>query len=343
MHDFCYYEPTILNFMKPILLLLVLILGASGLLMLPSCTKEMQAEEQGKNDKLLLLPPYNGDKGPRKQIWSVGIYRGTTPFKFNEFTDSLNPVLSYIHVDDVAAKFVADPFIYNHNGLYYMFFEVMNATNFRGEIGYATSTDGLKWEYGRVVLRERFHLSYPYVFEHEGQIYMVPETHLDSSVRLYKAVDFPTKWELDKVLLKGYDFVDPSIIYYNAHWWLFVSNAASNTLKLFYADELKGSWIEHPMSPVVAKSAHFARPGGRLMVHNGQLVRFAQDDAPYYGVQVWGFKITELTPQRYAEQLVTYEPVVKYGNFNWNRHGMHQVDVFMYADGYYYAVVDGYY
>jgi hypothetical protein len=34
-----------------------------------------------------------------------------------------------------------------------------------GEIGLATSEDGLKWDYKQVVLNEPFHLSYPYVFE----------------------------------------------------------------------------------------------------------------------------------------------------------------------------------
>jgi hypothetical protein len=342
MHEFCYNVPTILNFMKCVLLLFLPILLALATIITPSCKKN-EPDIPPEVEIEFKVPPYTGSKGPRQFIWSVGIFRGTTPFKFDEFTDTLNPVITASQVTDIKAKFVADPFIYKHNGLYYMFFEIMNATNYRGEIGYATSTDGLKWAYGSIVLREKFHLSYPYVFEHEGQIYMVPESHLDSTVRLYKALDFPTKWALDTILLSGSDFIDPSIVYFNQRWYIFATGVASNYLKLYSSTNLHGPWVEHPKSPVVVNSHHIARPGGRLLEYNGHLYRYAQDVVPYYGIQVFAFKITKISKTEYAEQVVSNTPVVKYGDYFWNRHGMHQVDVFMYADGYYYAVVDGYY
>ena len=65
----------------------------------------------------------------------------------------------------------------------------------KGVIALASSADGFKWGYRQVVLDEPFHLSYPYVFEFEGEHYMVPESHQDRSLRLYRAVDFPTRWE----------------------------------------------------------------------------------------------------------------------------------------------------
>jgi hypothetical protein len=49
-------------------------------------------------------------------------------------------------------------------GTWYLFYEVCNVKTKRGEIGFSTSKDLLKWNYGGIVLQERFHLSYPYVF-----------------------------------------------------------------------------------------------------------------------------------------------------------------------------------
>ena len=106
------------------------------------------------------------------------------------------------------------------DGTWYMFFEVMNEQSGRGEIGLAVSQDALQWRYQQIVLREPFHLSYPYMFEWQNAYYMVPETYQAKSVRLYKAMDFPTRWTLVGTLLDGDDFVDPTIFYFKDHWWL---------------------------------------------------------------------------------------------------------------------------
>ena len=51
-----------------------------------------------------------------------------------------------------------------------------------------TCTDDLShWSDPVVVLEENFHLSYPYVFEESGNVYMIPETSDVGDIRLYKA------------------------------------------------------------------------------------------------------------------------------------------------------------
>ena len=86
--------------------------------------------------------------------------------------------------------FVADPFMIRDSDHWYMFMEVLNWCSNKGEIGLATSEDGLHWDYQQLVLVEPFHLSYPCVFKHSGQYYMVPETRQSDSVRLYRAEPF---------------------------------------------------------------------------------------------------------------------------------------------------------
>src|SRR5262249_55013165 len=130
----------------------------------------------------------------RTQIWSIGIYQGKSPLTLAPALEINNPVLTHDSVSDAPAMFVADPFMLQAQGMWYMFFEVMNVQTGKGEIGLATSVNALRWRYQQIVLREPFHLSYPYVFQLENDYYMIPESYQANSIRLYKAVEFPTQW-----------------------------------------------------------------------------------------------------------------------------------------------------
>ncbi len=146
--------------------------------------------------------------------WSIGIYEGSTPFDLADPENVSNPVLTGKDVVDIDAVFVADPFMMFKNGKYSMFFEVMNRKTDQGDIGYAESTDGMHWKYRKIVIDETFHLSYPYIFEWNNDYYLIPESHQDLSVRVYKALSFPDKWEYIGNILSGYPYVDPSIFLY---------------------------------------------------------------------------------------------------------------------------------
>jgi len=272
--------------------------------------------------------------------WSIGVYEGSTPFDLADPPDISNPVLTGKDVVDIDASFVADPFMVFKNGKYFMFFEVLNRETDQGDIGYAESTDGMHWKYKKIIIDEKFHLSYPYIFEWNDDYYLIPETYQDLSVRLYKAVLFPDKWEYVGNLLNGYRYVDPSIFRYNDKWWLFVTTPHSDVLNLYYSSDLLGNWKPHPMNPIVKFDKNIARPGGRVIIHNGRLYRFTQDDDPNYGIQVFAFEITELSEKSYGEKIVSEKPVVNMTGKGWNAAGMHHVDLHKIGDKWM-AVVDG--
>jgi hypothetical protein len=256
-----------------------------------------------------------------------------------------NPILTARDVKDVEARFVADPFMIRQDGQFHLFFEVLNNPRNTGEIGYARSADLKTWQYMGIVLKERFHLSYPYVFEHDGEIYMIPECAKSNAVRLYRATAFPSRWEYETSLIKGrkrHDpLLDPSIVRHNGHWYLFSYARKMNNLHLFTAPNLKGPWKEHPASPVVKASQSFARPGGRVVSHEDALYRYAQDGLPRYGSKAWAFRITELTPQSYREEKCPNGPVVAEGRDPWCNAGMHTVDAHKMENGRWIAFVDG--
>lgn len=280
----------------------------------------------------------NGDTlhGP----WSIGIYEGSSPFDLRPAAGVRNPVLSAKDVTDMQARFVADPFLAKDDGRYFMFFEVLERTNQRGAIAYAESPDGRHWTYRKVILEEEFHLSYPYVFEWDGDRYLIPESFEDLSVRLYKATTFPDQWQPVGTLLSGYRFVDPSIFRFRDHWWLLVSTIDNDVLNLYHSDNLTGEWKAHPMNPVVRLDKHVARPAGRIVSLEDRLYRFAQDCEPEYGKQVFAFEIVELTTTTYREKAVSDRPLLTGTGTGWNAAGMHQIDLLETGDGWL-AAVDG--
>jgi hypothetical protein len=200
----------------------------------------------------------------------------------------------------------------------------------------------LSWEYRQIVLKEPFHLSYPYVFLWQGEHYMIPETLAPGAVCLYKASSFPTSWTLVGKLIDG-DCADPSIFYYQKRWWLFACTAPNrhDTLRLYFARELLGPWVEHPRSPIIEGDQRRARPGGRVLVFDGRVVRFTQDCYPIYGSQVRAFEISRLTPTEYSEQEASESPIVRGSGNGWNRLGMHTVDAHVMRKRRWIACVDG--
>jgi hypothetical protein len=294
-----------------------------------------------KTDSALVPPSI-----PR-QIFSIGIYVGKSPFVFEPADRTANPVLTRDSISDARASYVADPFMLKVNRTWYMFFEVMNAGAGRGEIGLAISHDALRWRYERIVLREQFHLSYPYVFQWENDYYMIPESYQANAVRLYKAVEFPTRWSFVKTLLDGDAFVDPTIFCFKDHWWLFTDFSRppfyAGILRLFHADHLEGPWVEHPKSPVIEDNPHIARPAGRVTIAGGRIIRYTQDCRPVYGTQVRAFEITELTSTSYQEEAMDLPAILQGSGKGWNESGMHHIDPHREQDGRWIACVDGFY
>gem|GEM_PF-164429 len=272
--------------------------------------------------------------------WSIGIYEGLNLAELHDDPSAHNPVLTGKSITDIDAEFVADPFMIQSGNEYYLFFEALNHATGQGDIGYARSSNAKDWTYGGIVLDEPYHLSYPYVFEWNGEHYMIPESCNDFSVKLYKAGSFPAGWECVGTLLSGYRFVDPSLVRYHDKWWLFVTTPDNDLLDVYYSDDLLGNWTPHPANPVVRNDKHMARPGGRMIVENDKVYRYAQDDSPTYGVQVYGFEIDELTPTSYREHMVTDGPIVSFSGKGWNAAGMHHISPVKMGD-HWICAVDG--
>jgi hypothetical protein len=290
-------------------------------------------------DRLFRLRSERGKlPDPTQPVFSIGIYDGRSPL---ELVPAIAPALTGDDVSHVVASNVADPFLLRADGVWHMFFEVWNWRENKGEIGLATSGDALRWRYGQIVLAEEFHLSYPYVFEWEGERWLVPESFQAASVRLYRADPFPERWVLAATLIEAPYVVDASPFRFDDRWWLFAETSPDHdTLRLYHAEALDGPWHEHPSSPVVAGDASKSRPAGRVLVDGDRIIRFAQDCSRVYGELVRAFEVTELTTSSYAERELA-GPVLAGSGAGWNARGMHHLDAQRLPDGRWLAAVDG--
>jgi hypothetical protein len=169
---------------------------------------------------------------------------------------------------------------------------------------------------------------------------MIPEGVDERSVRLYRATDFPTEWSFEQTLIQGEKFISASVVRYENLWWMFVGLQGNQTLRLYYASELTGTWTEHPQSPIVTADKNIARPGGRPLVIEGSLYRLGQDCAPVYGRAVSAFKVTELDTTMYEEEAVQ-PPLVEATGSGWSAEGMHHVDACEVGRNRWIAAVDG--
>jgi hypothetical protein len=218
---------------------------------------------------------------------------------------------------------------------------VLDAAEHRGVISYATSRDGFDWTYRKIVLREDFHLSYPFVFDHDDTYYMVVESWQDNGIRLYRAENFPEEWRLEERLLEGVH-VDNTLLRHDDRWWMFVgARFPFDKLFLYHSPELAAGWQPHPASPLRMHDRENSRPGGRVIAWDGKLIRYAQNCVPHYGYSVNAFVIDHLSPTGYSERAWSSNPVLEAGMEDWNALGMHHIDPHLTEQGSWIAMVDG--
>eukprot|EP00250_Pteridium_aquilinum_P002465 c12685_g2_i1 orf=769-3075(+) len=309
------------------------------------------------------LGPFSGCQDDNEGSWAVGMYFGSDPFSLRPIEQGnfrydeasswpvANPVLTCASASRPShpSNFVSDPFLYLQGTKLYVFFETKNAITMQGDIGVAESTDGgASWRHLGIALDEEWHLSYPFVFAYDGQIYMMPEGSQKGDLRLYRAIRFPLQWTLDKVLINK-PLVDASLVEYKGQFWLFASNFQffgankNGELEIYFAESPLGPWQAHKSNPVYNGHRRLgARNGGRPFLHDGKLYRVGQDCGETYGQQIRVFHVEVLTEEKFQEVEVPF-PIEEWkkGLNSWNGLRYHHLDAQKLPSGEWIALMDG--
>ena len=202
-------------------------------------------------------------------------------------------------------RFWADPTPIVVGGKVWVFFEDYSFALKKAVISCAPVSADADLGEVTIALECPYHLSYPFVFEHQGQFYLIPETWDENRVDLWRCRRFPDDWRLERTLLDGVSMSDPTLHWQNGKLWLFgtVSEArtrVNDELHIYVADALDGMWWPHQGNPVVSDRRR-ARPAGRLFFRDGHLIRPGQDCSRGYGRAVVLNRVDALNERTYAE------------------------------------------
>jgi hypothetical protein len=194
---------------------------------------------------------------------------------------------SFSVIADDGQRYYADPFPFHRNGQNFLFIEEFPYAAGRGFISVITFDQNGQPLPPRAVLEEPHHLSYPFVFEYEGEVWMIPESGAAENICLYRAEQFPYKWKREAVLIDHIRGYDSTLMRCDGRFWLFVCESGWNSsswdiLSLFHSEKLLGEWVPHRQNPVLI-DAILSRPGGAMFKHDGHHLRPAQDCSRLYG------------------------------------------------------------
>lgn len=250
-----------------------------------------------------------------------------------------NPVLTASMLGpDV--EFVADPFLWLDDDTWHLFVEVYRpARDPPAALAHLSSEDrGSTWRYSGVVLDPGIHLAFPFVFEHAGERYMLPDPWSErdgvaADFTLYRATEFPAEWEaVAAPLSPDRELHDCVVVRHHGRWWALAG--ADDDLVVYHSDELvSDDWTPHPDNPVVAGRPEAVRPAGRPVARDDGFLLFFQDCARHYGERVWAYTVTDLSTETYRDELASPDPVVgPTGGLGWNAGRMHHVDAWLLED-----------
>ena len=207
-------------------------------------------------------------------------------------------------------RFWADPFPIERDGRYFIFIEELPFSTNKGHISVMeVRTDG-SWTQPVKVLEQSYHMSYPFLFEWQGDLFMLPETGQNRTVEVYRCHHFPDDWRLESVLLENVNSADATLVQIGDRWWMFVNIGEVGTelydeLHLYHADQPFGQWVPHRNNPVKS-DARSARPGGNFFWYEGQLYRPAQCCVPLYGSALSLNRVEHIGADTFNEQQVAH-------------------------------------
>jgi hypothetical protein len=201
--------------------------------------------------------------------------------------------------------FYADPFVVERDGRTFLFAEAYPYATGKGVIVCAELDGAGQAGPFRTILERPWHLSYPFVFEWQGETWLAPEGSTHGGVELYRATAFPWEWSFERRLLPEWPLVDPTIFEHEGRLWLLAGAATAggsdwDELFVWHAPALDGPWTPHRLNPVKS-DCRSARPGGRPLRIGGRLLRPAQRCERAYGEALAWLEIRALTPDAFEE------------------------------------------
>lgn len=261
-------------------------------------------------------------------------------FKTGEFCPISDSFENHKVIESPKDRFWADPFVVSKENRHYIFIEDYPYEKQKGHIALLELGPNGQLLNTEKIIEQPYHMSYPFVFDVDGQYFMIPETIENHTIELYKCTNFPYKWEYEMNLMEDIYAVDSTVFRYMGKWWLFTNidetrglSSNNDELFLFYTDNIfKPDWVSHPMNPVVTDVTR-ARPAGKIFISDDKIYRPSQDCSEDYGNALNLNEITKLNEFEYSEKVVSKVRA------NWNKN-MQRIHTYNFDENI--SVIDGY-
>ncbi len=230
------------------------------------------------------------------EIWCVAIRKNE-----NDGESILNGTEKpFIVLPNTKSMWCADPFLFEKEGRLYVFFEVLDYMKRKGLLGYREVTESGFGDI-KVIYEGDSHLSFPFIYEENGTVYIIPESFHSSKLFRLKCTEFPDSWEIDKTFTED-KLVDTVMLERNGTRYYISQRVEEadvfNRVDLFY--EENGELKECAANPVKLDLAD-SRGAGKVFEHNGELIRPSQDCSASYGSALYFNRITRLDKNGYEE------------------------------------------
>lgn len=228
-------------------------------------------------------------------------------------------------INNPKGRFFADPFIVSYNNKNIIFLEDYSYKEKKAVISAVEIISNKAYNILGSVIKEDFHLSYPYVFEFENELYMIPESSGNKSIRLYKCVNFPLSWEYQHNLISNIDAVDTTIHFIDGKYWLLTNNNYNTTehnsiLECYYADSpLSKQWQPHSKNPIMFQNG--GRNGGYVLSKEKNILISQKYAYDRYGKSLEIREIKSLTKDDFEfDKIMDVDP-----NFDSKLIGLHHL------------------
>jgi hypothetical protein len=255
--------------------------------------------------------------------WTIGIAKG-------KLDDILNNQLASLHFKWIDIPnpevFVADPFVLElPSGEIHVLAEHIQQPNYGKLISYRFNKE-LVLQEEKIILDTGKHLSYPFILEENGEIFIIPESAMANGVFAYPYN--PNEMSLGEpiTLISDKPLLDSTLIFHDGKWWLFATKKgpySNSELFIYHAADWRGPYQSHEMNPV-KKDDDGSRPAGKIYKKGDDLFRPAQNCKEYYGKSVTLYKIQTLTPKTYVE---TPFVELKADIHQKNKYGLHTINL----------------
>ncbi|SOC15909.1 glucosamine inositolphosphorylceramide transferase family protein [Stappia indica] len=210
-----------------------------------------------------------------------------------------------------ALSYYADPFLWRRDGRLWLFVEEFRYPEQLGRLVAMELGEDLRPGPLTPVLPLREHASYPFLFEADGALYMLPETCSLQSLDLYVCDRFPDRWRRVRRIFEQADAVDSALFRHDGAWWILtcgkpLGQDGARTLALYRSEDLlTGAFEPHPVNAegIFADGDYgFGRGAGSILRDETGLLRVMQKNLTYYGQGAEVRRITRLDAGSYREE-----------------------------------------